>query len=84
MQTTSIRDTVLSVFKKVAADQQRQLAPLSDELKLVDCGLDSLSFAIVVASLEDALNVDPFNAAEWVEFPVTLGDFIGLYEAGGA
>jgi len=47
---------------------------------MTECGLDSLSFAIVVATLEDSLGVDPFNAAEWVDFPVTFGDFIQLYD----
>ena len=74
----SIRDTVVSVFKQVAGDQGRTLAPLNDDLKLTDCGLDSLSFAIVVSSLEDELSVDPFNSADWVEFPVTFGDFVKL------
>jgi hypothetical protein len=80
MDAMSIRDTILSVFRTVAADQGRTLAPLSDELPLVKCGLDSLCFAIVVASLEDSLHVDPFNASEWVDFPVTLGDFVKLYD----
>jgi hypothetical protein len=53
---------------------------MEDELRLTECGLDSLSFAIVVASLEDALGVDPFNSSEWVDFPVTLGDFVRLYD----
>lgn len=77
---TSVRDTVKAVFQRVATDQLRRLAPLSDDLRLVECGLDSLSFAIVVASLEDALGTDPFNAAEWVDFPVTFGEFVNLYE----
>jgi hypothetical protein len=76
----SIRDTVHSVFKKVAHDQGRVLAPLTDDLPLGNCGLDSLSFAIVVTLLEDRLNTDPFNASERVDFPVTLGDFIKLYD----
>lgn len=76
----SIRDTVHAVFRKVAAEQGRTLAVLSDDLPLTDSGLDSLSFAIVVTLLEDRLNVDPFSAAERVDFPVTLGDFIGLYD----
>jgi acyl carrier protein len=83
-KATSTRATVIAVFQRVAADQGRSLAPLTDELRLVECGLDSLSFAIVVASLEDALGLDPFNANEWVEFPVTLGDLIRLYEPGTA
>jgi acyl carrier protein len=76
----SVRATVSSVFEQVAQEQQRTLAPLSDNLKLLESGLDSLSFAIIVARLEDALDFDPFNAADAVEFPVTFGDFVRLYE----
>jgi acyl carrier protein len=76
----STRETIIAVFKQVAADQKRTLAPMTDELRLTECGLDSLSFAIIVASLEDSLGVDPFNTAEWVDFPVTLGDFVKLYD----
>lgn len=76
----STRDTVVAVFQQVATDQGRVLAPLTDALHLNDCGLDSLSFAIVVASLEDSLGVDPFASSEWVDFPVTFGDFVRLYE----
>jgi len=68
------------VVDQVAREQDRTLAPLSDELKLVQSVLDSLSFAIIVARLEDSLGVDPFNATEAVEFPVTFGDFVRLYE----
>ena len=76
----STQETIVSVFKKVAADQARKLAPLTDGLRLTECGLDSLSFAIIVTNLEDALGVDPFNSAEWVDFPVTFGDFVRLYD----
>jgi hypothetical protein len=37
----------------VARQRQRTLVPLSDDLKLLESGLDSLSFAIIVAKLED-------------------------------
>ncbi len=74
----SVRATVLSHFEQVAKEQRKSLAPLSDDLVLVDSGLDSLCLAIIVARLEDALGVDPFNAADG-DFPVTLGDFIQLY-----
>jgi acyl carrier protein len=76
----SARSTITSQFQQVAVEQERVLAPLSDELKLVQSGLDSLSFAIIVARLEDALGIDPFNSAEALEFPVTFGDFVRLYE----
>jgi acyl carrier protein len=76
----SVKSTITAQFQQVAREQDRTLAPLSDELKLVQSGLDSLSFAIIVARLEDSLGVDPFNATEAVEFPVTFGDFVRLYE----
>lgn len=76
----SIRPTIASLFEDVAREQGRTLSPLSDDLKLLQSGLDSLSFAIIVARLEDSLGFDPFNADEAVEFPVTFGDFVRLYE----
>jgi acyl carrier protein len=76
----SIRSTITTEFETVAADQKRKLASLSDDLLLLESGLDSLSFAIIVARLEDSLGVDPFSATDAVEFPVTFGDFVRLYE----
>ena len=76
----SVRPTIRSLFEEVAAEQERTLVALSDDTRLVDCGLDSLSFAIIVARLEDRLGVDPFSSAETADFPVTFGDFVRLYE----
>jgi Phosphopantetheine attachment site len=77
----SLRSTIASQFEAVARDQGRRLAPLADDLKLLQSGLDSLSFALIVARLEDALGFDPFDSEEPLRFPVTFGDFVGLYEA---
>ncbi len=77
----SIRDTIETTFHQVAKDQGRTLVALNDSLPLTQSGLDSLSFAIIVTTLEDSLGLDPFSAAEWVEFPVTFGDFVKLYES---
>ena len=76
----SMRSAIASQFQQVASEQERTLSPLSDELKLLQSGLDSLSFAIIVARLEDSLGIDPFRSSEAVEFPVTFGDFVRLYE----
>jgi hypothetical protein len=76
----SVRSTVTTIFEQVAREQKRTLVPLSNELKLLECGLDSLSFAIIVAQLEDAVGFDPFSSEEFVEFPITFGDFVHLYE----
>jgi acyl carrier protein len=76
----SVRETVVLQFQQVAAEQKRKLASLSDNLKLLDSGLDSLSFALIVARLEDALGFDPFDTDDDVRFPVTFGEFVKLYE----
>jgi hypothetical protein len=79
----SVRSLILSQFEQVSKEQNQQLAPLSDDLVLMESGLDSLCFAIIVARLEDALGFDPFSASEEVDFPLTLSDFIKLYEDAG-
>jgi acyl carrier protein len=76
----TVKSTITAQFQQVAREQDRTLAPLSDELKLNQSGLDSLSFAIIVARLEDSLGIDPFNELEEAKFPVTFGDFVRLYE----
>ena len=76
----SVRSSILSQFESVAKEQNKELPPLSDDLVLLDSDLDSLCFAVIVARLEDELGIDPFSASEDMEFPVTLSDFIRIYE----
>jgi len=76
----TVREDVLSEFRQVAEEQGKKLAPLRDELVLLESGLDSLCFAIIVARLEDRLGVDPFMTTAHAQFPVTVGDFIRFYE----
>ncbi len=78
--TALVRDTITSTFRKVAGEQGKTLAPLSDDLPLMDSGLDSLCIAIIVARLDDELGKDPFSGAEEMVLPITVGDFIKIYE----
>jgi acyl carrier protein len=76
----NIRAEIITQFNKVADEQGMQLASLTDHLILLDAGLDSLCFAIIVAKLEIQLGVDPFSASEDAIFPVTFGEFVHFYE----
>jgi acyl carrier protein len=76
----SVRSSVISQFEQVAKEKKVKLQPLSDDLVLVESGLDSLSFAIIVARLEDELGVDPFSADEELEVPIRFADFVRIYE----
>ena len=78
----SVKLTIMEQMEQVAQEHGKILAPLKDDLVLADSGLDSLGFAVLVARLEDTLGVDPFTAAEDAFFPVTLGDFVKVYENG--
>jgi hypothetical protein len=64
----------------IARQQRKTLKPVTDDLALIDSGLDSLCLAILVANLDDELGVDPFGAGDGVEVPKTVGEFVRLYE----
>src|SRR5207244_1023617 len=49
----SVKSTIVSQFEQVATEQERKLARLSDDTKLIECGLGSLSFAILGGRLEE-------------------------------
>jgi len=76
----SIKTTIISEIQRLADAESKTLQPLTEDLVLLESGLDSLGIAILVARLEEALNVDPFTESEEIYYPVTLGDFIKAYE----
>jgi hypothetical protein len=76
----TVRPIIEEQMRRVAVEQFKTLAPLKDDLVLLNCGLDSLCFAIVVARLEDELGVDPFSVADDIPFPVTFLDFVRFYD----
>ena len=78
----SIKLTIMDQMAQIAREHDKILAPLREDLVLVDLGLNSLGFAVLVARLEDKLGVDPFTASEDASFPVTFGDFVKVYENG--
>src|ERR1700685_843956 len=92
----SVRATIISQLEEIrrASEQAplplrgkaqlplrgKVLPPLTDELAMLDSGLDSLGIAVLVTRLEDTLGLDPFTDSDITSPPVTLGDFIQLYE----
>lgn len=76
---TVIRDLVYAQIKSVADQQSKTLPVLNDGMSMLESGLDSLCVAILIAGLDDELNVSPFEADN-AGIPVTYGDLIGIYE----
>jgi acyl carrier protein len=76
----TVRSEIINQFREVAREQDKRLAPLTDDLTLLESGLDSLCFALIVVRLEGVLEVDPFSASDDATFPVTFGEFVSFYE----
>ena len=76
----SIKSAVISEIQQIAEEYKKNLPPLTDELVLLESGLDSLGIAILVTRLEETLGFDPFTESDETYYPVTLGDFIRFYE----
>ncbi len=53
---------------------------LSGDLVLLQSGLDSMGFAVLVTQLEVDLGYDPFVLMEEPVYPRTLKDFVDMYE----
>lgn len=53
---------------------------VADSVVLLESGLDSLGFAILVSRLEEELGYDPFVIMTEPYYPRTLGEFIAIYD----
>jgi len=76
----SVKLTIISQIQQIAEAENKKVPPLTDDLVLLESGLDSLGVAILVARLEETLGFDPFTESDDIYYPVTLGDFIRFYE----
>lgn len=74
----TIKEKYLEVLEQTGSEL---LVPiLTDDVVLLESGLDSLGFAILVATLEDELEYDPFTLMEEPVYPTTFGEFVEIYE----
>ena len=76
----TVKLTIMSEMQTIAEEQEKKLAPLTDDLVLLDSGFDSLCFAVLVARLEDKLGFDPFTRSDDTTFPLTFGDLVRVYD----
>jgi acyl carrier protein len=75
-----VRDVIFDQMRTIAQEQKKVLAKLTDQLMLLESGLDSLCVAILVANLEDEFGVDPFGTGDDTQMPVTVGELVRIYE----
>ena len=77
-----VRERVIRMFLEVLreAGVDRAASDLGDDVVLLQSGLDSMGFAILVTRLEETLGYDPFVLMETAVYPKTLGEFIEIYK----
>lgn len=84
MSKVNVRDAIEAVFCAVWREQRGSEAPpLTPETVLLETGLDSLGFAIIVTRLDEELGYDPFTLSDDAFYPQTFGEFCAFYEKYG-
>lgn len=76
----NLRDKITTAIQETADMRGTEVGVLVDETVLLESGLDSLGFAILVARLEEELGYDPFVLMDVPVYPRTLSDFIEIYQ----
>ena len=54
--------------------------PIGCNTLLLESGLDSLGYAMLVAQLEEDLGFDPFTEMEIDIYPSTFAEFLAIYQ----
>lgn len=73
-----IKELYLEVLEQTG--NELQVLELVDEVVLLESGLDSLGFAILVARLDERLEFDPFTIMDEPFYPSTFKEFVDIYE----
>ncbi len=80
---SDLRKIITKTFNEVLEQtnpDHKAYDKLDDDLVLLDSGLDSLGFAILVALLDEELGYDPFQIMEEPIYPTTFDEFLKIYE----
>jgi aryl carrier-like protein len=76
-----VREVITREVTDLLAEDGHPAPTFTDDLVLLNSGLDSLGFAVLVTRLEDSLGYDPFTDMPHPVYPRTLGEFVAVYTA---
>lgn len=72
---------ILSLMNEIASENSIELnTQIDTDTVLLECGLDSLGFAILIARLEEELGYDPFTLMDEPVYPQTFGQLVEIYQ----
>ena len=76
-----MEEIIKATMKEVASRFGRNMEEnINDDSVLLEIGLDSLCYAILVVDLEEKLGVDLFQMEDEIIYPRTFGEFFELYK----
>jgi len=81
MNREYLEKVIAEKFDEIYRNQKKgeQSPALKEDTVLLDTGIDSLGFAILVTTLEEELDCDPFSISEEAYYPQTFGEFVDFY-----
>ena len=76
-----LKEHIKRLICEIYTSSKQDVPPqLEEETILLETGLDSLDFAILVTRLEQELGYDPFTLSDEAVYPQTFGEFVAFYE----
>lgn len=78
-QLEPIRLVILEEMATLLEEAERPIPEFSDGDILLETGMDSLDFAVLITRLEERLGFDPFTEMEDPIYPQTVGELTTIY-----
>jgi acyl carrier protein len=76
-----MREAITAVFDEIWRDAKASEPPqLHDDTVLLETGLDSMAFAVLVMRLDEDLGFDPFSMDSDPVYPRTFKQFVDFYK----
>ena len=76
-----MRKKIISMMSEIAFENGVKLnSQIDTDTVLLESGLDSLGFAILIARLEEELGYDPFTLMDEPVYPQTFGQLVEIYQ----
>ncbi|MCF2948131.1 acyl carrier protein [Paraglaciecola aquimarina] len=77
----NLEQKIKQAMQEVAELGDCQLVePIQPNTLLLESGLDSLGYAMLVAQLEEDLGIDPFTELAIEIYPSTFAEFLAIYQ----
>jgi len=77
---SGVRAAIVRNVGELLEEDGLEIPQLDDDTVLLDTGLDSLGFAVLVTRLEEELGYDPFTLMTEAVYPRTVAEFVSVYE----